>query len=160
MKKSDIELILHEAFCCDPLPEGDELVEMTGHIFEREEVLEAFSGRRWQDLDQDFLEGQDEALYLMAPEGRRYYLPAFLIASLHMPAAWFFPASIVLRLFAPLRHPVGHPSRDNFEQFLKLLTRRQKQAVKTFLEYATLEHPSHEARRYAKIALRVLWRKY
>lgn len=156
MKQSDIEAILSDAFISSPPPEGDALVEIRGDIYTREEIRDAFSGKRWQDLDQDTIESHDDALSFMAPEGRRYYLPAYLIATFNADPEWAFSDLVIYSLHLPLNRPEGDPIRTKFERFLELLTVEEKSAIRKFLEY-TADRPGFEA---AEEALHVLWNKF
>jgi hypothetical protein len=95
----------------------------------------------------------------MAPEGQRYYIPAFLLATFHAPKDWVYTNNLLLSLFLPLRNE-DDPAREEFVKFLDVLTPAEKSAIRVFLDYTAAEHPSQGERGAAKLALSVLWRKF
>jgi hypothetical protein len=64
---------LLEPVYLDPARQGDE------------GATEYFSGKPWNILDVEMLRYHSIALYMFTPEAHRYYLPAFMIASLQHP---------------------------------------------------------------------------
>ena len=156
MDQAEIETCLRKAFVSDPPPTGDQLVKIYGDIETRLKIREVFSGRRWWELDPDLVMEYDDAISFLEPEGRRYYLPAYLTATLHADPEWFFSEMVIYHLYLPLNHPEGDPIRTKFERFMDLLSSEEKSAIRTFLEYR-MEHDPSDA---AEEALRVLWHKF
>jgi hypothetical protein len=156
MDKTDIEACFRKAFTFDPPPTGDRLVKILGDIDKRQEIRKIFSGRRWWELAPDLIMEHDDAISFMEPEGRRYYLPAYLIATLYADPEWFFSEMVIYHLYLPLTRPEGDPIRTKFERFLGLLSAEEKSAVRKFLEYL-IDHDPSDA---AEEALRVLWHKF
>ncbi len=122
-------------------------------------VRDRFSGRRWFELDPEFVVENADSFASMSPEGQRYYVPAFLLATFHAPKDWVYTNNLILSLFLPLRNE-DDPARDQFIRFLDILTPVEKSAIQAFLKYTAAEHPSQGERGAAKLALSVLWRKY
>ncbi len=122
-------------------------------------VRDRFTGRRWYELDPEFVVQNADCFASMAPEAQRYYVPAFLLATFHAPKDWVYTNNLILSLFLPLRNE-DDPARDQFIKFLDILTPVEKSAIQAFLKYTAVEHPSQGERGAAKLALSVLWRKY
>jgi len=157
--RGDIQQLLQKDFRSHPPPTGAELVEDNGDTATLKRLRDLFSGRRWYELDPEFVIDHAELLWSMAPNGQRYYLPAFLLATFHAPKDWVYTNNLILSLFLPLRNE-DDPARERFVRFLDALTPAEKSAIRAFLEYTAAEHPSQGERSAAKLALRVLWRKF
>lgn len=122
-------------------------------------IRDLFSGRRWYELDPEFVIDHADLLWAMAPPAQRYYIPAFLLATFHATKDWVYTNNLLLGLFLPLRNE-DDPVRDQFVRFLDALTPGEKSAIRAFLEFTAAEHPSQGERGAAKLALSVLWRKF
>ena len=156
MDQAETEEYLRKAFTSDPPPTGDRLVMICGDIDTRQKIRDVFSGRRWWELSPDLIMEYDDAISFMEPEGLRYYLPAYLIATLYADPEWFFSEMVIYHLYLPLTRPEGDPIRTKFERFLDLLSAKEKSAIRKFLEYL-IDHDPSDA---AEEALRVLWHKF
>jgi hypothetical protein len=88
------------------------------------EMLQAFGDQRWQDLDRSLLMFHREALCLLEPEAFKYYLPAYMAASLR--AGPFLPDIREYTVMA-LRLTSGT------ERQTAPLTVQQKEAIRAFL---------------------------
>lgn len=159
MTKGDIQQLLQKSFRSHPPPSGDDLVPVKGDARTAKEIRELFAGRRWYELDPEFIVSQADILWSMAPQAQRYYIPAFLLATFHAPKDWVYTNNLLLSLFLPLRNE-DDPARDEFVAFLDVLTPAEKSAIRAFLDYTAAEHPSQGERGAAKLALSVLWRKF
>jgi hypothetical protein len=157
--KGDIQQLLQKSFRSHPPPTGDDLVSNSGDAKAIRTIRELFTGRRWYELDPEFVIEHAEMLPSMAPSAQRYYLPAFLLATFHAPKDWVYTNNLILGLFLPLRNE-DDPARDQFIKFLDMLTPAEKSAIRAFLGYTSTEHPSQGERGAAKLALSVLWRKF
>lgn len=159
MTKGDIQQLLQNSFRSHPPPAGVDLVPEKADPKTAKAIRDLFTGQRWYELDPEFVVDHAETLWSMAPQAQRYYIPAFLLATFHAQQDWVYSNNLILSLFLPLRNE-DDPARDEFIRFLDTLTAAEKSAIRTFLEYTAAEHPSQGERGAAKLALRVLWRKY
>jgi len=157
--KGDIQQLLQKTFRSHPPPSGDDLVSARGEAKTARAIRDLFTGRRWYELDPEFVVSKADMLWSMAPEGQRYYIPAFLLATFHAPKDWVYTNNLLLSLFLPLRNE-DDPAREEFVKFLDVLTPAEKSAIRVFLDYTAAEHPSQGERGAAKLALSVLWRKF
>ena len=96
----NVEITIKEAFGDVPPPSEEDLCAFLGD--EPLEETEPFRGRKWQDLDPDFLERYQGALFWFTPEAFHYYLPAFLKAGLVNPDAIF--VITILQLLWPAQN--------------------------------------------------------
>ena len=160
MTKSDIHELFQKTFRSQPPPTGDDLISKGADTTASGRIRDLFSGRRWYELDPEFVVDHADAFWSMTPPGRRYYLPAFLLATLHAPKDWVYADNLILGLFLPLRGADDDPDREVFVRFLESLEPREKSAVRSFLEFVAAHHPSRGEQGAAKMALRVLWRKF
>ena len=159
MTKGDIQQLLQKSFRSHPPPTGDDLVSNMGDAKAANTIRDRFAGRRWYELDPEFVVENADMLSSMAPPAQRYYIPAFLLATFHAPKDWVYTNNLILSLFLPLRNE-DDPARDQFIRFLDVLTPVEKSAIQIFLKYTAAEHPSQGERGAAKLALSVLWRKF
>lgn len=157
MNRIEIESCLRRAFKSEPPPTGDKLVKLhDGDLDRRQSIRDVFSGQRWWDIEPTLIMEYDDGIYLLEPEGTRYYLPAYLRATLYADPEWIFSEMVIYRLYLPLKRPKEDPVRVKFERFLSLLTSEEKSAVRKFLEYL-MEHDPSDA---AEDALRTLWHEF
>lgn len=159
LTKGNIQQLLQKSFRSHPPPTGSDLVQGTTEAATGQAIRDLFSGRRWYELDPDFVIEHADHLWSMAPAAQRYYLPAYLLATFHAPKDWVYTNNLLLSLFLPLRNE-DDPERDRFVRFLDALTPAEKSAIRRFLEFTAAEHPSQGERGAAKLALSVLWRKF
>jgi hypothetical protein len=139
------------------------VVDLRG--FESGETVHVFAGRHWKELPLEFLSAHLMKLSNLTPEAFRYYLPAYLLASLRRlsPAeaekgAVNIPETVVYHL-----SPAGRESfaPDRFWATVSGLTLEQKIFIRDFLrwwdeevrEYLPWLPPDDEI----KIAVRRYW---
>ena len=159
MTTGDIQQLLKKSFRSHPPPAGADLVSDKREAATNKAVRDLFAGRRWDELDPEFVIDHADMLWSMGPSAQRHYMPAFLLATFHAPTDWVSTNNLILGLFLPLRND-DDPARDEFVNFLDALTPVEKSAIRAFLEYTAADHPSNVERRVAKLALSVLWRKF
>lgn len=76
--------------------------DVTGNHLECLEVENTFRNKTWQSLPNNFMFEERSALFFFSPEGFHYYLPAFMIFSLHdFISADDIPDTIVRMLTLP-----------------------------------------------------------
>jgi hypothetical protein len=159
LTKGDIQQLLQKCFRSHPPPTGTDLVPAAGDIATSQAIRDLFNGRRWYELDPEFVVEHEDLLWSMAAPAQRYYIPSYLLATFHAPKDWVYTNNLLLSLFLPLRNE-DDPERDRFVRFLEVLSAEEKSAIRTFLEFTAAEHPSQGERGAAKLALSVLWRKF
>ena len=76
-----LQQIIGEAFAEVPHP-GEEVIMPPPEYHWAEDLNEAFRGHHWRDLPAKILEQYACALPFMKPEGRHFYLPAYLLRAL------------------------------------------------------------------------------
>lgn len=160
MTKSDIHKLFQKTFKSASPPVGAELISKDMEAGTAKRIRDLFSGRRWYELDPEFMIDHADDFWSMEPQARRYYLPAFLLATFHAPKDWVYVNNLVLGLFIPLRGSDDDPDREAFVEFLEMLEPQEKSAVTAFLKFTAENHPSKGEQGAAKMALRVLWRKF
>lgn len=129
---------IKKAFTDAPYPGDDRLVLDLRH-FESGEVVHAFAGRHWKELPLDFLSAHLMSRHNFTPEAFRYYLPAYLLASLRRlsPAeaetgAVNIPEAIVYDLIPARREGFAF---DDFQARVSGLTLEQKIVLRDFLRW-------------------------
>lgn len=159
MTKGDIQQILQKSFRRHPPPTGADFVPDRAAPETARTIRDLFAGRRWYELDPELVVDHAETLWSMGVQAQRYYIPAFLLATFHAQKDWVYTNNLILGLLLPLRNE-DNPARDEFLRFPDSLTDPEKSAIRIFLEYTAVQHPSHGERGVAKPALRALWRKF
>lgn len=133
----DVARRIEEAFADVPYPGDDHLV--VGWTPEDVEIASFLRGRRWQNLPLEWLARNHEVVFFMTPEALRFYLPAYLIASLlHYDQAGNIPSSVMFLLELPSADDSDGQGR--FQARFEPLSRRQREAIKAFIEYLRDEH--------------------
>lgn len=160
MTQSEIHELFQKTFMSHPPPSGEGLAPSGADAVSARRVRDLFSGRRWYELEPEFVVDHADVFWSMAAPARRYYLPAFLLATLYVPKDWVYADNLILGLFLPLRGADDDPDREVFVKFLESLAPDEKAAVRRFLEFMAEHHPSRGEQGAAKMALRVLWRKF
>ncbi|HEX4128608.1 MAG TPA: DUF6714 family protein [Pirellulales bacterium] len=106
---TNVALAIDQAFAAVPAPDADELRISTDD--ESFEDIEAFRGKRWQEIDAAQLASHQNALFWFSPTAFHYYLPAFLKAGLAAPDAIF--VITLLQLLTP-------SPKENLNRFREL----------------------------------------
>jgi hypothetical protein len=141
---------IEAAFCDVPQPDRDQLVYDASYP-DVAAIRDAFAGRAWKELDVSFLRSNVEAVNFLTPEGLRYYLPAFMIASMLEPKrADVIPLFLCLSLTPPKS---GGSDFSGFRRRMEVFNPPQENAIREYLNYA-LEHLGI---REAKRALHRFW---
>ena len=149
-----------EAFADVSYPGDDQLVTHSD-CFERDAIRTFFKGKHWRDINLEWLNreySQDPSACLgfMTPQAFRYYLPAYLLISIdNFTESDVIPEATVWKLTAP-EH--AGSDMDRFMERMEGLTKKQVQAIRTFLEFWKAEHvQDHESRNDSVIALQRYW---
>lgn len=153
---------IQEAFADVPYPGDDQLVTHTDY-FERDAIKTFFKGKDWRDINIEWLSHEypqdpSACLGFMTPQAFRYYLPAYLLVSIdNLPESDVTPETTVWALTAP---ETPGPDMDRFVARMDGLTKRQAQAIKSFLEFRKAEYADDpEHRNDPIIALERYWNK-
>ena len=124
---------LEAAFGGLPVPADDRLVlDDSGYHLECNQVKAMLRGRHWRDLSPEDLEGEADSLSFLAPEGFRFFLPAFVrVSLLDFERADLVPMAVV----GALTRPDDPDRQEYFNSRLGALDARQRQALKQFLAF-------------------------
>jgi len=121
---------ISEAFADVPYPGDHPLV--CEPVWSEGEVTNAFRGRDWHDVDVVTLWTNREALSFFTPQALRFYLPAFMIASLlHPKQADVLPNEVCYTLNPPKTDDIA-----NFKVRMAVFNGDQKRAIQAFLMFA------------------------
>lgn len=141
MSDPDIETLLEEieaAFGDLSIPaEGDVVYDNSGYHLECNQVREKFRGRHWRDLTTEFLNEDPQALFFFSPVGFRFFVPAFVRASIQdYENADTLPDVVVHSLTKP-----DDPGLVSWHRArLQALSARQRQALEKSLSFLLKEH--------------------
>jgi len=153
-KLAALLLKLDQAFEGLPIPaEADIVPKASRENLEYEQIRAKFKNRHWHDLSTDDLRNEADSLTLLSPEGFRFFLPAFIRATLlDYNTADLIPDVIVWKFI---------PSPDAaqnvyYKDRLKILTAEQKQAVRDFISFLREAHPDDFSHGELEVALNSL----
>jgi len=127
---------IEEAFAQRAYPGDAHLVKGVGD--EEEEILRDMAGKHWRDLSAKFLRLHQDALFFLSPEGFRFFLPGYLIASIVDPAeADVIPGCLFVVLFPPREDQADNAGllQKGWEDRVNGLTEEERQAIRSWLEY-------------------------
>lgn len=120
--KSEVQRLIEEAFRSVLYPGDDRIVVDDGGLDPEREVLrEVFRGKHWSEVPHEVVRWHYDGLPHLTEEGRRFFLPAFMLAGMEPDDIAGFA---VLHLTDPA----------DFEEFRRY-TPEQRAAVKAFLEF-------------------------
>jgi hypothetical protein len=155
IRRAALRRRIAEAFSSAAYPGDDHLAASNdpAHV-ECARLALALRGQRWQDVPLDVLR-HHYTLSFFSPEGFRYFLPAYVLACVDAyEDAGNIPDSLVFHLVPP--RPEG-PELDRFLATMAGLTRDQKQAIASFIEYMIAAHGRDDPLRDWPRALRRFW---
>jgi hypothetical protein len=147
MNSQEIKRVIEEAFADVAYP-GDDLIVYSPGNWEAAEYRAEFAGKHWRDVIDPALLQRRTALPMFSIEGLRFYLPAYLIATIESPAEaaeWIGP--LIGMLYADCDPPWfgGEKIRDyamqQWDQLMHALTAQQKHAIRLFFEYLLATEP-------------------
>ncbi len=119
---------IKEAFKSVEYP-GDTNLITHPQYAESYEMLQAFKGKHWREVDVQLGEYWQMTLGRFTVEAFQYYLPGFLIAALDEE-----PSDISVFLVATLKPPADLPKDEWFLDMVNLLTADQRSVVYEFLK--------------------------
>lgn len=129
---------LEAAFGELPMPEDDHLVfDDSGYHLECNQVKAKFRGRHWRSLSPTDLQGEADSLAFFTPEAFRFFLPAYVRASvLDYERADLIPMVVVGALARP-----GDPGLlSYFQSRIGALDVPQRAVLKEFLAFLRERH--------------------
>lgn len=136
---SDLIRKIHIAFPPNEYPGDEQIIPIRSPMdLEAIELLGAFKGKRWTDLTTETLLFNHDALSYFTPAGFRYYLPAFMLASItDWDSADIIPECVIFNLTAPSSTESGG---IDFRDRLAVMSDQQKATIADFLEYLDKKH--------------------
>lgn len=125
---------IEAAFSQNNYPGDDFVIPVRNSMdLEAIELRDVFRGKNWNEISTELLLSGHAALVYFTPVGFRFYLPAFMLATLfNWDTADIVPESLILELIPPSD---DDPGRVKFNERLAILTTSEKKAVRAFLEY-------------------------
>jgi len=150
---------LSDAFGAAAYP-GDQAIVYDGGAAHLEccATRQAFSGKCWQDLDLEFLMKHHAALRFFTPEGYRYYLPAYMRASIeHYDRSDLLPSLIIWSLIPP---SIASPEMERFYECVNMFTSTQAEMVCLFLRFMLRFHGDDFSDGSIELALKGYWERF
>jgi hypothetical protein len=110
-------------------------------------------GKRWEDLDQDYLMVRSDALGFLGTRHLIAVLPAYLTAMLERPTS-DVPGMLKLILTKPSKQHKDGLGKQRFTELIEALTASQRAAIAAALRQFSAEHPEDDA---ARVPLESFW---
>ena len=139
MRKRDIIHTIKQAFSEAPMPRPEEIMEAGADALapDSEEdqaiVARVLAGKKWQKLTVADIAFLYSSLSMMTPQAVRYYLPAYLIASIKDPAGVGVSLSTTIWDISP--PPFGTSSQEEFDARIAPITPAERKAICQYFEY-------------------------
>jgi hypothetical protein len=158
-KKQALADLIAETFGQARYPGGSNLVaDQSGKHPDYQEVYDAFRGKHWLDVDLDTLRYHYDDFFLMTSEAYRFYLPAYMRATvLEYDLADNIPGSVVFSLTLP-----DSPGTD-MDWFLSTMSgfsQAQKRTIVEFLRFLIEYHNGDFPEDELAIVLERYWLKH
>lgn len=156
-----------DAFAEAQRPGEEEIVH--GGSLEGQELRQALRGKKWTELDGEFLNRHAiQGLWLLEPAGYRYFLPAFLLCLVKdFEKCFDLAEETVDTLVHPLtlqsiRNPDAYAAGECVDTYtfvcrMKEFTHAQADAIAAFLQYLGTYHAAEFAHNEPQLALDGYW---
>jgi hypothetical protein len=129
---------IESAFADVAYPGDDNLVKSLEY-YDNLKVVIDFKGKHWKEISLKNLLKHRFDLPRFTPEAFRFYLPAFLISSLHGEAG----GEIIGHVISSLSQPISERAeKEEFLNILKAFDSKQRAALKAFIR-AYIESEKH-----------------
>lgn len=151
-RAEDVRDIIKAAFPDAPPPRN--VLARNANYLEVRELANEFSGKRWQDLDDDFVLEHYDVLPLLSPAGFQYYLPAFMLRAIEYDTYGLVGPNTVGILSPPLTTAAA--DMEDFLDRIRPFSSQQGEAIRVFLEYLHYRHPDESL---PALALSGYWAK-
>jgi hypothetical protein len=147
--REDLKRTIETAFAAVPYP-GDQLIVYNPRDWEAAEYRAEFAGKHWLKVIDPVLLQRRRTFPMFSIDGMRFYLPAYLIATIDFPAEaveWIGP--LIQTLYPDCDPPWigGEKVRDyamqQWDQLMRILTAQQKHAIRLFFEYLLMTAPDY-----------------
>jgi hypothetical protein len=137
MRAEEVAEQIRQAFSTAPYPGDNRLTQ--GSSIEATQVSNFLKGPRWQDLGVEELAPNHESLFFMTREAIRYYIPAFLIASVrNYDNSDKIPGTLLFFLNPHAMRDSEYASR--FRERFDIFDDSERGAIRVFLEYLRDTH--------------------
>lgn len=149
---------IEEAFADSQYPGDDRLVyDRSGRHFECEEIAKDFRGKDWREIPLETLRYHSDSLFFFTSKAYKFYLPAYLMASIRSyREADIISSNVVYSLTYP------EETGTKMELFIdrtNCFSSTQKLAIRSFLEFLLAQHSNDFPLGDLNIALDRFWRK-
>ena len=128
----EIENLIRNSFAGMSLPSEDEVC--TSNDNEALDDCAIFVGREWNDVDGDAIAEHQDALFWFTPKSFHYYMPAFMIAGLKEPDAYY-----ILNILLMLRPDVEASDACFARERWMLFNSAQRTSLKKWLVWIYAE---------------------
>ncbi|MEA5514770.1 DUF6714 family protein [Nodularia sp. UHCC 0506] len=158
--KRHIENLIREiegAFSTSQYPRDDQLVyDNSGNHLECEEIARDFRGKDWKTIPLETLRYNADSLLFFTPQAYRFYLPAYLLASIQ----FYREADIITNNVV---YSLTAPEEQGFEMKRFLLrvsffSLTQKSAIRSFLKFLLTKHSGNFPLGDINTAIERFWR--
>jgi hypothetical protein len=142
-KAAELKGVIEEAFEDIPYPGDHNITAETPGDIEEKEVADVLRGRHWREVSVDYIAEHPflwSSLAFLKPSALRFYLPAFMIATIDDYIKADFLIIALLAQLTPGFHKPYSKVADDFAS----LSAEQSHAVRLYLEYMLEEHPEYK----------------
>jgi len=157
VEREELRKRIEDAFSMSPYP-GDKNLAEDPKDLESKQVARVFQGKKWEEVDLDFLERPGahlSALFFFSDVAYHYYLPAYLLVSVQEKACDYGTRADVLCALTRRAEP---GLRLWFDKRHACLTPAQKKVIREFLLFTEDFSEYESARKDATQALDSYWR--
>ena len=105
---------------------------------ESQDVADAFCARSWQEMSLELTHEHNDSWCFLTPAAYRYFLPAYIYASLQL---YNDPASLEESVLYSLTPPKEGERHEKYEERMQGFSPAQRRAIRSFLEFIKEDHP-------------------
>jgi uncharacterized protein DUF6714 len=130
-----VKASIHEAFASTPRPlDGDLVPTDPGEDSECDEIAANFQGKTWREVSTETIQRHTDSLPLLTPSAFRYFLPAYMLASLGPASAGFHPVDVMNFVLFGLVPPESNEDPKYFMARARQFNLEERQAIASYLK--------------------------
>lgn len=146
------ELILRD-IAISKYPGDKNIAAVSSAILDDEKYsLDDFIGKKWDELDNEFLVNHHNAIFYMTNAAFFYYLPAYLLSAINNSEISLVDDALSIALL-----PKSENSVKMFHENMALLDRRQKRVLRTCIDFLKLNKDGVFGDNYITEQIRIYW---
>ena len=154
--RRDLSVLVRSAFPAVSVPRRKKIVVSDDP--ESKEIVRDFGNRKWSEIPFETLFYHRESLSMMSEAGIRYYLPAYLLATVERyEDADLLPPAVVSSLTA---EELWRERSGEFERLIRGFTQRQIEAICEVLQWLQDAHGDYFSDGEAARAIRCIKKSY